>query len=125
MLAWATAKVTLVGVPRVAPDVARSPAGMVRVSVTVGTKGAAAAKVSVLAAVFFQVPATTGSNVGTAVTVATGSDSVTVTTWFDGTSVAPVAGTVATTAIGCTADDGVEVAWWTGVAVAPRWVPRT
>ena len=78
---------------------------MVSVSVTVGRKGAAAANVSVSVAVFFQVPATIGSNVGTAVTVATGSDSVTVTTWSDGTSVAPVAGTVATTDSGCAADD--------------------
>ena len=92
---------------------------MVRDSVTVGRKGAAAANMSVSAAVFLQVPATIGSNVGTAVTVATGSDSVTVTTWFDGTSVAPVAGTVATTATGCAADAGGEAAWWAGVAVDP------
>ena len=109
MLAWATVKVTVVGVPSVAPEVVRMPAGTVRVSVTVGRKGAAAAKVSRSAAVFFQVPATTGSNVGTAVTVATGADSVTVTTWLDGTSVVPVAGTVATTVTGWTVDDGGEV----------------
>ena len=69
MLAWATAKVTVGGAPRVAPDVARHPAGMVRVSVIVGMKGAAATNTRVLVPDLFQDPATRGLNGGTVVAV--------------------------------------------------------
>jgi len=47
-----------------------------------------------------QVPATGGLNAGSPDVVATGADRSTVTTWSEGTPVAPVAGTVLTTASG-------------------------
>jgi xanthine/uracil permease len=82
----------------------------------VGMKGAVAAKERVVGPTFNQVPGTGGTNVGIADAVSTGADSLTFTTWSEGTLVVPVTGVVATTVRG----------WTAVVAVAPpapEWFP--
>jgi hypothetical protein len=67
---------------------------MVIVSLAVGMNGAAALNEIDEVPTRFQVPATGGLNTGRPLVPATGADNVTVTTWSDGTFVAPDAGTV-------------------------------
>jgi hypothetical protein len=83
---------------------------MVRVSVVVGMNGAVASKAIVAGPTFLQLPATGGENVGVPTAPVIGWDRVTVTAWFDGTWLAPWAGTVAATVNGATG---------TGVVVGP------
>jgi hypothetical protein len=70
--------------------------------VVVGTNGAVASKASVAGPTFLQVPATGGENVGAPTAAVIGWVRVTVTAWFDGTWLAPWAGTVAATVNGVT-----------------------
>src|SRR5277367_6485942 len=73
---------------------------MVRVSVVVGMNGADAANESVVGPTRIHVPFTGGSKAGMPAALVTGAESLTVTSWLDGTLVAPLAGTVDTTASG-------------------------
>ena len=103
MLAWATAKVTVTGAASYAPRAllrTGGPAGMVRVSVVVGMNGAVASNASDLGPAFRQVPLTGGEKVGVPVPGETGTERLTVTTWFEGTWVAPWAGVVEATVKG-------------------------
>ena len=73
---------------------------MVRVSVVVGMNGAAASNSSDVGPDFRQVPVTGGEKVGVPVVLDTGPERFTVTTWSEGTSVAPSAGVVESTVNG-------------------------
>ena len=110
MLAWATVKVTVTGAASTAPWVLVGPAvpsGMVRVSVEVGMNGDVASNTSEALPDLCHVPGTGGENVGVPVPMVTGAESFTVTTWLEGTSVAPGAGVVEATVRGATAVVGV------------------
>ena len=115
MLAWATVKVTVTGAASTRTVVlagsGRLRAGMVRVSVVVGMNGAVAIEGpgrSVRTS--RQLPVTGGENVGVTYRGETGAERLTVTTWSDGTWVAPWAGVVEATVNGVTGSGGVVAA---------------
>ncbi len=66
----------------------------------VGMNGALAAKDSEVGPTRIHDPGTGGSKVGIPAATATGAESLTVTSWSDGTLAAPLAGTVDTTVSG-------------------------
>ena len=75
-----------------------APAGTTRVSVLVGMNGAVALNARVFGPVWVHDPLTGGLNIGMPAAPDTGSERWTATSWVDGTSVAPEAGVVDTTA---------------------------
>jgi hypothetical protein len=101
VLAWATPKETVTGAASRAPRTLRgpaAPAGTVRVSAAVGMKGWVAVKATVAGPTLPQVPLTGGEKAGVPMESETAAVKVTVTTWSDGTWVAPVDGVVDATA---------------------------